>query len=277
MLFLPIPSNHRVWSRFNFQLRLAHIRKARKSRSIEFHQRHSEYTEILAVFTKLTECKGRPFGQLNKPYFGMSDGVEGVQWNIAIYSDSEEIRLGVNLEGKKYTDWPIATFLLGELETPNLFAVRDQLTNSDGIFLRLTRDAWQVAARPNIVERFIGPDNLPLADIDPDLWETMLTEALECLSEEREYRGRAKQVVTLASPSMAGDRTRTKEVSPHLTIWTPIEASEDVEHSLRAASNRLQPLYEWLIGATTDPSPDRTHHGTVREGFPHTKLRKESV
>ena len=25
MLFLPIPSNHGVWSRFNFQLRLAHI------------------------------------------------------------------------------------------------------------------------------------------------------------------------------------------------------------------------------------------------------------
>ena len=25
MLFLPIPSNHRVWSRFNFQLRVAHI------------------------------------------------------------------------------------------------------------------------------------------------------------------------------------------------------------------------------------------------------------
>ena len=28
MLFLPIPSNHRVWSRFNFQLRLAHFRDA---------------------------------------------------------------------------------------------------------------------------------------------------------------------------------------------------------------------------------------------------------
>ena len=26
MLFLPIPLNHRVWSRFNFQLRLAHFR-----------------------------------------------------------------------------------------------------------------------------------------------------------------------------------------------------------------------------------------------------------
>ena len=28
MLFLPIPSNHRVWSRFNFQLRLAHFLNA---------------------------------------------------------------------------------------------------------------------------------------------------------------------------------------------------------------------------------------------------------
>ena len=34
MLFLPIPSNHGVWSRFNFQLRLAHIPIASEIRQI---------------------------------------------------------------------------------------------------------------------------------------------------------------------------------------------------------------------------------------------------
>ena len=34
MLFLPIPSNHGVWSRFNFQLRLAHIPVNQKAMAV---------------------------------------------------------------------------------------------------------------------------------------------------------------------------------------------------------------------------------------------------
>ena len=44
----------------------------------------------------LLNVKGRPFGQLNKPHFGMSDGNRGVQWNLAVYADTGDIRLGVN-------------------------------------------------------------------------------------------------------------------------------------------------------------------------------------
>lgn len=223
--------------------------KARKTRSIQFQQRDSEYADILALFTRLTECKGRSFGQLNKPYFGMSDGNEGVQWNIAIYTEAEEIQLGVNLEGKRYADWPIRTFLLAELESPSFFKVRDQLADPNRIFMRLTRDAWQVTARPGIVEKFIGPGNAPLGDIDADLWQSMLTEALGCLSEEREYRGRAKQLVTLRNKPPTGDRTRTMEVSPHFTIWALIESSGDMESYLRAGIDRLKPIYEWVSRA----------------------------
>lgn len=221
-------------------------RKEKKSQAIQFRQKDSEYADILALFTKLTECKGRPFGQLNKPYFGMSDGNEGVQWNIRVDTETGGTRLGVNLEGKKYNNWPITTFLLAEIENPGIYIVRDRLADADQVFLRLVRDAWQVTARPSILEQFIGFGNIPLRDIDPDHWESMLTEALACLSEKRAYRGRTKQVVTLKNQPNRGDRSRTMEVSPHLTIWTPVESSGDIGAHLRVGIDRLTPIYNWV-------------------------------
>ena len=58
MLFLPIPSNHRVWSRFNFQLRLAHflyVFQPRKGGSVKvsYHesgQRHLKIGNNPAMF-----------------------------------------------------------------------------------------------------------------------------------------------------------------------------------------------------------------------------------
>jgi hypothetical protein len=225
-------------------------RKEKKPRPIQFQRKASEYADSLALFTKMTECKGRPFGQLNKPYFGMSDGNEGVQWNISIFTETGEIRLGVNLEGKKYTNWPIATFLLAEIENPQVFDVRDQLADADQVFLRLVRDAWQVTARPRIVEEIIGIGNIPLSEIDHDLWESMLTEALTCLSEERAYRGRARQDVTLRNQPNRGDRSRQMEVSPHLTIWTPIESSGDMKSHLGIGIDRLTSIHEWVSRAS---------------------------
>ena len=48
----------------------------------------------------------------------MSDGNEGVQWNIRVCTGTREAQLGVNREGKKYNNWPITTFLLAEIENP---------------------------------------------------------------------------------------------------------------------------------------------------------------
>ncbi len=50
----------------------------------------------------------------------MCDGNEGVQWNLLILIDIEKIRLGVNLEGLKYRNWPILTFIQNELENPSI-------------------------------------------------------------------------------------------------------------------------------------------------------------
>ena len=127
--------------------------------------------------------------------------------------------------------------------------MRDQLADPNRVLMRLTRDAWQVTARPGIVEEFIGPGNAPLGDINSALWQSMLTEALGCLSEDREYRGRAKQVVTLRNQPIGRDRTRTMEVSPHLTIWTPVESSDDMETQLKVEIDRLTPIYQWVSRA----------------------------
>ena len=221
-------------------------KKEKISRATQFRQKDSEYTDILALFTKMTECKGRSFGQLNKPYFGMSDGNEGVQWNIAIYTEAESIRLGVNLEGLTYTNWPIATLLLNELDSPGIFAATEKLTDYDQVFLRFTRDAWQAASRPSIVEKFIGPGDISIKNIDSELWQSMLAEAIECLSEEKGYRGRASQLVTLANQSSQRDKTRRMGVSPHLTIWTPVESSGDMETHLGVGIDRLTPIYDWV-------------------------------
>ena len=222
-------------------------RKAKATRRIEFRHRDSEYAEVLASFTRLIGCKGRPFGQLNKPYFGMSDGNEGVQWNIAVDTERNVIRLGVNLEGKKYTDWPIRTLLLNELKNPTFFKTRDRLANADHIFIAMTRDAWQVTARPSIIEKFIGPENGPLTEIHSALWQSMIQEALSCLSVERDYRGRAQQLVTLRNRPKTGNNPRIMEVSPHLTFWTSIASSDNTESHLRWGIDRLMPIYEWIV------------------------------
>jgi hypothetical protein len=221
-------------------------RKAKKSRAVQFRQKDSEYADILALFTKITECKGRPFGQLNKPFFGMSDGKEGVQWNIRIHRETQEVRLGVNLEGKKYIDWPIATFILNELKSPGIEELKNKLEDPIRVFIRFMRDAWQVTSRPMIAEVLIHGREIPISEIDSTLWHSMLSEALECLSEAKGYRGRNEQVVTLVKQPKRGLRTRSMEVSPHLTIWTPINLSGDVMAEITAGIKRLEPVHEWV-------------------------------
>ncbi|MDE0234381.1 MAG: hypothetical protein OXM62_05190 [bacterium] len=49
---------------------------------------------------------------------GISDGNEGVQWNAGYYSHDGAVWLGVNLEGMKYDDWPVARLIEREISRP---------------------------------------------------------------------------------------------------------------------------------------------------------------
>jgi hypothetical protein len=85
-------------------------RRAPATRS--FRKIDTEYAAVLQLFSSELKIKGKPFGQLNTRRFGISDGNRGVQWNLAVNSETNEIRIGINLEGSANTGgWLIADFI----------------------------------------------------------------------------------------------------------------------------------------------------------------------
>lgn len=222
--------------------------KIKKSSSRLKGEKDKQYAEVLLEFTSLLGVKGRPFGQLNKPTFGVSDGNEGVQWNLIVHPYENEIKLGVNLEGLKYQNWPIADFILSELETPTINVLVKDLKSPELVTLCFSRDAWQVNSRPDINEKYIGGQEYILSGITDKHWFAILTEALGCLNPEKKYRGRNKQTVTMATIPKKGSQTRELQVSPHLTIWTNIDITNDVSRNLQKGINLLTPAHQWLSG-----------------------------
>jgi len=108
------------------------------------------------------------------------------------------------------------------------------------------RDAWQVQSRPHIIEEYINGKETPMSEMGSKLWTSKLTEALACLNENKQYRGKGKQEVTLANPPKNGEITRTMWVTPHLHISTPIDTSNNVIGNLEAGISRLKPVYTWV-------------------------------
>lgn len=210
----------------------------------------SQYATLLQEFTSLLGVKGRPFGQLNKPVFGISDGNQGVQWNLAIFTDLEEARLGVNLEGMEYQDWPIAKFILSELDIPKLREIVASVKDPEKVYLQFKRDAWQVNSRPYIVEEYIGGRPYSMVDLKPSTWSSILNEALDCLNKEKRFRGRARQIVTLRNQPITGERTRPMWVSPHLTVWTTVQRNDKSHNNLKTCLKRLKPVIEWVRNAS---------------------------
>jgi hypothetical protein len=59
------------------------------------------------AFNSIRGINGIGFGKGK----GVSDGNEGVQWNVSANNKIGIAKLGVNLEGKVYKNWPISTFI----------------------------------------------------------------------------------------------------------------------------------------------------------------------
>lgn len=219
--------------------------KENKKRKPPLTHIKSEHVELLQSFAQLLSVKGRPFGQKNKPVFGISDGNRGVQWNLAIYSDTDNIKLGVNLEGSQKTGlWLIVPFILSELKNPTIQELKNSIdTSLDNIIIRFSRDAWQGASRLNIVEEYLGEKKFSLAEMNERLWKSILKEALTCLDENRSYKGRKKkQLVTLKN----GNKIVEKDISPHLIIQIQITNSGNVIDNLQKGIEKLKPIYNWL-------------------------------
>ena len=126
---------------------------------------------VIRLFRDLFECEGRLFGN---PVAGISDGVEGVQWN-ASYAQAQGIAwLGVNLEGMLYDGWPVARLIERELSDPHLLRYRDRIPSPETVTVSWRRDAWQVQSRPPIREARVCPTPIKLDQLDDDGWEQAL-------------------------------------------------------------------------------------------------------
>jgi len=210
---------------------------------LDVHDENERITQqYLDSFRSLVGTDGVTFGQLNRPERGISDGIDGVQWNLSLDTNRKSVRFGINLEGKKYNNWPIANLLINEIEDPDLLRVCSSLPQPEQIHLLWFRDAWQAASRPMIDEQIIGGSALSCDEVTPEVWSSILNEALGCLDEEKGFKGRATQTVTLSSSG----KTREMVVSPHFQVYVDIAQSGDIENGLKRAQESLMPIYDWV-------------------------------
>lgn len=173
---------------------------------------------------------------------GIHDGNEGVQWNA--WADSDENggfsgRVGVNLEGLTYDNWPIDRLIEHERGRFSLFKIRAVIDRPEEITVRWTRDVWanqriRLELQPFLLVR--------LSELSEDEWRTALIVAQGCLNRERDNRKRAWQLTTVKGV------TKEREVSPHLQLICELWRDEpppkaELEERMRRARRQLDPPY----------------------------------
>lgn len=203
-----------------------------------------EGKKLQAAFAAVLGDKPRPFGKQATQIGGFSDGNDGVQWNAGYDPRDRKQWLGVNLEGMKYDDWPIARLITRELQRPTLPRLVRDVGHTDPAVASWKRDYWQVAARPSIREGSIKPTPILLSRLTEEGWREALDEAFACLLDRRPQNWtRATQQVTLD----VGGREVIGPVSPHLTLVFPAAVYTPWQEFLTQAKARMQPFYEWAV------------------------------
>ena len=195
------------------------------------------------VMSKVFNCSGFYHGSKSDFSCGMHDGNEGVQWNIDIIKSNNLVRNGVNLEGLKYENWPIARFLEYELKNYILYNTFLELKDKD-IVITVLRDAWQVTARPSIEEKIIGGKIISIKDITKEKWIEILREAQMCLNIANGNIKRAFQEVTFLS-----GKKKIMQVSPHLYIYKVIPSEllvtkSKIIEAFFDSKNALEQIYK---------------------------------
>ena len=226
----------------------------------------TSYDLAISAFNSILGIQGRTFGQATSSSKGVSDDNQGVQWNIGVNKETGNVWLGVNLEGKIYDNWPIATLILKEIEKPTLHLLARTLRENDKVRINFSRDAWQVTSRPPILENDIQHCGILASQITEIIWKEMLNEAIDCLDPMRDRRGRSKQMVTLKSTGVR----KEMEVSPHLGFATDAwlvkpENLESARYMLQEAFSRLEPLYDFVKEITGDLKFEYIHPDELNE------------
>jgi hypothetical protein len=207
----------------------------------------SEGDRLQRAFRDVFGERYRPFGNRALAIGGLSDGNEGVQWNAGYDPRDGRQWLGVNLEGMQYNGWPVSRLITRELRQSTLPKLIQDVGTPDSAFVLWTRDYWQATSRPLILEREITPTPMLLSRISEEPWQKALEGALTCLDAKRQWRGRAKQEVTLAR---SGQQV-LGPVSPHLTFVLPAEDAVSWREFLAYAKDRMQPYYTWTVDRAT--------------------------
>ena len=206
-----------------------------------------DHAEALkSCFRDVFGCRGREFGSPSRGVLGISDCNEGVQWNAGYYPRDGAVWLGVNLEGMKYDDWPVARLIEREISGPLLLTrYRREVARPDKVTVIWARDAWQVSARRRIKEANVAPTPIALDRLDDRGWADALRGARECLDPRRQHRGRRKVRVTLL-PSRRHPRERQVEmqVSPHLKIRMPLGGI--TSRAMREGRENLEGVYGFV-------------------------------
>jgi hypothetical protein len=210
-----------------------------------------ESSQLIEAFTTLTRTIAAEPNLFGSPSLGLSgicDGTDGVQWNAWVqwHGGRQMAYAGVNLEGKVYDGWPVARLIERELAAPALVEAARAVAHPSAVEVLWYRDAWQVVARPPILEKTIGGSPRLLHTLAPDAWEAMLREAYNCLDGERGHRGRARQAVTMTTGAI-----RELEVSPHLQLrqafWPRDPSSADGWlAALDDTMANLRPLHDFV-------------------------------
>ena len=122
----------------------------------------SEFEEraevVIGLFRDLFGCDGQRFGSPSLGVLGISDGLDGVQWNAGYSRSEQTASLGVNLEGKKYDDWPVARLIEREMSHPILLTqYRARVARPEMVTVSWKRDAWQISSRVRIKESRLFP------------------------------------------------------------------------------------------------------------------------
>ena len=203
----------------------------------------SEFEEraevVIGLFRDLFGCDGRRFGSLSLGLIGISDGLDGVQWNAG-YRSEQTASLGVNLEGMKYDDWPVARLIERELSHAILLTqYRARVARPEMVMVRWHRDAWQASSRVRIKESTMPPTPITLDRLKDDGWRRALQSARACLDPKRGYRGRRRAKVTLRRSGQMVER----QVTPHLHFEMCL--AENTIGEMRRAKSNLEVLHCW--------------------------------
>ena len=207
----------------------------------------TEVTRLVQTFVQEFGPDHKLFGGKSLGHRGICDAAQGVQWNAWVSLRDGSGVFGVNLEGMKYDDWPIARFIERELETPTLFSVVARIPLPSRVQLSWQRDCWQASVRIKILEGDIPPSPIHLDRVTPANWQQMLAEAQQCLNAKKDFRGRGRQDVTLAKSGQRVERHVTSHLQFRTTLWERMPASDErALAALRRAREELHYLHAFV-------------------------------